>query len=133
MGDKDYFNNLYDKCMSDGYVMRKSVKFVEFNIATNFFWRHKILECISTFLGEGYIDGVIEANEVFVAESFKGIKPSNMLKHSRKRGNRKEGLYYSQHINAMHSNLKKQMNDYIKWFKGLQIFDTDKGIGSYAK
>lgn len=44
-----------------------------------------------------------------------------------------------EHINALHSNLKKWMNrfngaarkyssNYIKWFKWLQIFDTDKEI-----
>ncbi len=46
---------------------------------------------------------------------------------------------YIQHINALHSSLKKWMNrfngvatkyisNYIKWFKWLKIFDTDKEI-----
>lgn len=208
----------YAKCMVNGYSIRKSAKIVEINIATSFFWRHKILDCISTFLGKGYVDGVIEADEVFFAESFKGTKPSNMPRRSRKRGKQikkrgiskeqvciattidrqgnlimelackgritskeleklydghisnesilctdshksyiqfandlslehkrikrgkhKEGLYHIQHINALHSNLKKWMNrfngvatkyinNYIKWFKWLQIFDTDKEI-----
>ena len=179
--------------MINGYSIRKSAKIVEINIATSFFWRHKILDCISTFLGKGYVDGVVEADEVFFAESFKGTKPSNMPRHSRKRGkqvkkrgiskeqvcittaidrqgnlimelackgritsNELETLYdghmangsilctdshksYIQHINALHSNLKKWINrfngvatkyisNYIKWFKWLQIFDTDKEI-----
>lgn len=116
--------------MVNGYSIRKSAKVVEINIATSFFWRHKILDCISTFLGKGYVDGIIEADEVFFAESFKGTKPSNMPRHSRKRGKHKEGLYHIQHINALHSNLKKWMNrfngvatkyinNYIKWFKWL--------------
>jgi hypothetical protein len=62
------------------------------------------------------------------------------LEHKRiPRGKHKEGLYHIQHINALHSNLKKWMNrfngvatkyisNYIKWFKWLQIFDTDKEI-----
>lgn len=44
------------------------------------------LDCISIFLGKGYLDGVIEADEVFFAESFKGTKPSNMPRSSHKRG-----------------------------------------------
>ncbi|NSB14099.1 hypothetical protein BCD95_002358 [Clostridium beijerinckii] len=60
------------------------------------------------------------------------------MEHKRiKRGKHKEGLYNIQHINALHSNLKKWINRfngvatkyisiYIKWFKWLQIFDTDK-------
>lgn len=123
--------------MINGYSIRKSAKIVEINIATSFFWRHKILDCISTFLGKGHVDGVVEADEVFFAESFKGTKPSKMPRRSRKRGKHKEGIYYIQHINALHSNLKKWMerfngvatkyiNNYIKWFKWLRLFDTEK-------
>jgi len=31
----------------------------EINIATSFFWRPKILDCISTFLGKRYVDGFV--------------------------------------------------------------------------
>ena len=58
---------------------------VEINIATSFFWRHKILNCISAFLGIGSVDGVVEADEVFFAYSYKGTKPINMPRPSRKR------------------------------------------------
>lgn len=34
----------------------------------------------------GSVDGIIEADEVFFAESFKGTKPSKMLRKFRKRG-----------------------------------------------
>lgn len=76
----------YAKCMLNGYYIRRSAEIVEINIATSFYWRHKILNCISTFLGVGSVDGVIEADEVFFAESFKGTKPSKMPRKSRKRG-----------------------------------------------
>ncbi|NSB14100.1 DNA topoisomerase IA [Clostridium beijerinckii] len=79
--------------MVNGYSIRKSAKIVEINIATSFFWRHKILDCISTFLGKGYVHGVIKAYEVFFAESFKGIKPrhsSKRCKQVKKRGISKE-------------------------------------------
>ena len=76
----------YAKCMLNGYSIRKCAEIVEINIATSFFWRHKILNCISDFLGVGSVDGVIEADEVFFAYSYKGTKPENMPRPSRKRG-----------------------------------------------
>ena len=72
--------------MLNGYSIRKYAKIVEINIATSFFWRHKILNCISDFLGMGSVDGVVEADEVFFAYSYKGTKSENMLRPSRKRG-----------------------------------------------
>lgn len=57
--------------MINGYAIRKSAEIVEINIATSFFWRHKILDCISTFSGKGYLDGVIEADEVFLQKVLK--------------------------------------------------------------
>lgn len=76
----------YAKCMINGYSIRKSAKLVDINIATSFFWRHKILNCISEFLGVGSVDGVVEADEVFFAYSYKGTKPKNMPRKSRKKG-----------------------------------------------
>lgn len=67
----------YAKCMLNGYYIRKSAEIVVMNIATSFYSRHKIINCISTFLDIGSVDGVIEADEVFFAESFKG---KNLLK-----------------------------------------------------
>ena len=40
----------YDKSMIMGLSIRKSAKNVGINIATSFFWRHKILDCIRAFL-----------------------------------------------------------------------------------
>lgn len=36
-------------------------------------------------MGVGFVEGVIEADEVFFAESFKGTKLSRMIRKSRKR------------------------------------------------
>lgn len=72
--------------MIAGYSIRKSAEIVEIDIATSFFLRHKILDCIRSFFGVGSVEGVIEADEVFFAESFKGTKPSKMPRKSRKRG-----------------------------------------------
>lgn len=57
--------------------LEKVPKTLALHIATNFFWRHKILNCIRLFLRIGSVEGVIEAAEVFFAESFKG---TNLLK-----------------------------------------------------
>ena len=76
----------YAKCMLNGYSIRKFAEEVEINIATSFQWRHKILNCISEFLGVGSVEGVVEADEVFFAYSYKGTKPINMTITSRKRG-----------------------------------------------
>lgn len=72
--------------MINGYSIRKSAKIVGINIATSFFWRHKILNCISEFLGGGSVDGVVEADEVFLTYSYKGTKPQNMPRKLHKRG-----------------------------------------------
>lgn len=60
-----------------------------------------------------------------------------MSRCSHKRGKHNEGLYHIQHLNALHSNLKKLMNrfngaatkylaNYMYWFKWLEIFNTEK-------
>lgn len=72
--------------MLNGYSIRKSTEEVKINIATSFYWRHKILNCISEFMGIGFVDGVVEADEVFFAHSYKGTKPVNMPRPSRHRG-----------------------------------------------
>ncbi len=116
---------IYSKCMLNGYSIRKSAEIVEINIATSFFWRHKILNCISEFLGVDSVDGVVETDEVFFAYSYKRNKPINMPIPSRKRGKHKKDIYHIQHINSLHSNLKrwmsrfndvatKYLNNYIK-------------------
>jgi transposase-like protein len=53
------------------FSIRKSAEEVEINIATSFYWPHKILNCISEFLGVGSVDGVVEADEVFFAYYYK--------------------------------------------------------------
>lgn len=54
-----------------------------------------------------------------------------------KRGKHKEGIYHIQHINSLHSNLKrwmirfngvatKYLNNYMKWHKWINIFSSEK-------
>ena len=58
----------YAKCMVLGLSIRKSAKIVEVCVKTSFYMRHKILDCIRSFMGVGDIDGVVEMDETFVAE-----------------------------------------------------------------
>jgi len=101
---------IYSKCMLNEYSIRKSAEIVEINVVTSFFWKHKILNCISEFLGVDSVDGVVEAYEVFFAYSYKGIKPINMPRSSLKRGKHKEDIYHIQYINSLHSDLKRWMS-----------------------
>lgn len=43
----------YAKCMINGYSIRKCAEEVKINIPTSFYWRHKILDAIRTFMGIG--------------------------------------------------------------------------------
>ncbi|MBL4937800.1 IS1595 family transposase [Clostridium sp. YIM B02515] len=63
---------LYAKCMINGYSIRKCAKIVDISIPTSFYWRHKILDAIRAYMGIGNVGGVIEIDEAFLRESFKG-------------------------------------------------------------
>jgi len=62
----------YAKCMINGYSIRKCAEEVKINIPTSFYWRHNILDAIRAFMGIGSVGGVIEVDEAFFRESFKG-------------------------------------------------------------
>lgn len=81
---------LYAKCMINGYSIRKCAAIVGINIATSFFWRHKLLEALTNYIGVGSVSGVVEVDETFFPESFKGNHKNSknfvMPRKSRKRG-----------------------------------------------
>ena len=62
----------YAKCMINGYSIRKCAEEVKISIPTSLYWRHKILDAIRAFMGIGSVGGVIEVDEAFFRESFKG-------------------------------------------------------------
>ncbi|MCM8710094.1 IS1595 family transposase [Clostridium sp. SYSU_GA19001] len=62
----------YAKCMINGYSIKRCTKEVKINIPTSFYWRHKISDAIRAFMGIGSVGGVVEVDEAFIRESFKG-------------------------------------------------------------
>jgi transposase-like protein len=63
---------LYSKCMINGFSIRKCAEIVEISVPTSFCWRHKFLDAIKVYMGVGNVGGVIEVDEAFFRESFKG-------------------------------------------------------------
>jgi len=62
----------YTRCMISRLSIRKTAKLVNLNIATSFFWRHKILEAVKISLSSDQLQGVIEADETYLRLNFKG-------------------------------------------------------------
>lgn len=60
---------LYSKCMINGYSIRKCAAIVGINIATSFFWRHKLLEALTNYIGIGNVSGVVEDDAIFCTDS----------------------------------------------------------------
>jgi len=90
---------------------------------------------------ERLYDGRIGDNSILCTDSHKSyvqFAHDFSLDHKRiKRGKHKEGIYHIQHINAVHSKLKKWMNrfngvatkyisNYMYWFKWIEVFENDK-------
>lgn len=75
----------YVKCMINGYSIRKCAEIVGISVPTSFFWRHKIIDAIKIYMGVGSVGGVVEVDETFFRESFKGNhKKSTVFKMPRK-------------------------------------------------
>lgn len=77
------------ECMVTGFSVRKCAEIVEVCVKTAFYMRHRILDAIRLYLGVGHIEGVVEMDETFYAESFKGNHRKSgfpMPRNSRKRG-----------------------------------------------
>lgn len=79
----------YTKCMILGLSLRKCAERIEVSLRTSFYMRHRILDAIRLFLGTGTLEGVVEMDETFFAESFKGGHQKSgfeIPRKSRKRG-----------------------------------------------
>ncbi|WP_404988894.1 IS1595 family transposase [Clostridium culturomicium] len=79
----------YAQGMILGLSIRKNAEKIGVCVKTSFYMRHKILDCIRAFMGTGYVDGVVEMDECFIPESYKGNHKKSgfvMPRPSRKRG-----------------------------------------------
>lgn len=85
----------YIECMIKGYSLRQCAWHCNINLATAFFWRHKVLDALSSFMGTGEVDGLVEADECYLRYSYKGnhskSKRFKMPRPSRKRGGESVG------------------------------------------
>jgi transposase-like protein len=80
------------QAMIDGVSTAKAAKQCDVAYTTAFRWRHRFLQSLA---GDkpGILSGIVEGDETFILESFKG-KRSGMLRKARKRGGKsaKRGL-----------------------------------------
>ena len=102
----------YGKCIVMWYSIRKSAEIVKTCVKTSFYMRHKILDCIGTFMGTGDVDGVVEMDETIVAESFKCnhrksgfLMPRRARKRSQKRGISNEQICIATAIDRNNNNI----------------------------
>lgn len=70
--------------IDNGLSIKKTAEFCGISIATAFLWRHRFLASIRTMVAEKP-DGIVEADESYVLESFKGQR-HGMPRRPRKRG-----------------------------------------------
>ncbi|WP_027107573.1 IS1595 family transposase [Lacticigenium naphthae] len=61
----------YMEMMVEGYTLPKIAKRLKIHISTAFYWRHKILNALSS-LGYNQLQGIVESDETFFHESLKG-------------------------------------------------------------
>ena len=89
---------LYINCMMQKLPLRKTAKICHMNLATAFAWRHKVLDALTNMMEGIKLDGVVECDETYELVSFKGTRPCNMPRPSRKRGGvaEKRGLSQEQ-------------------------------------
>lgn len=71
---------VYSKFMFNGMTIRQCSKMLKINIATAFFWRHKILDSIVFLEEKEVLSGDIHIRDVYFPESHKGQKGKRMVK-----------------------------------------------------
>jgi len=79
----------YAKCMIMGLSIRKSATICQVSVKTSFYMRHRLLDAVRNFQGIGEVSGIVEMDETFLPESFKGNHKKSgfkMPRKSRKRG-----------------------------------------------
>ena len=76
---------LFFECMADCLSIRKTAAKMHKNKNTVFAMRQKVLQALSIFRSNVKLSGEIQADEFSIPINFKGMKQSNMPRHSKKR------------------------------------------------
>jgi len=71
--------------MVEGLSLSKIAKILNIHVSTSFYWRHKILKAIAS-LGNLQLQGIVESDETYFLESYKGKRSGIPHRKSRKRG-----------------------------------------------
>lgn len=67
----------YVKCMILGYSIKKCSQELGISVPTAFYWRHKVLDAIRKYIGTGSVEGVVEIDDTYFRENFKGWHTEN--------------------------------------------------------
>ena len=78
----------YASCLSEGMSLRKAARECGIDLKTSFRWRHRFLRYALT-TNASKLSGIIEADEVFTPESFKGSR--HLSRPPRKHGGQGQG------------------------------------------
>lgn len=62
----------YVECMVNKFSLRKSADICGISLPAAFAWRHKILDALQNMMVQVRLDGIVEADETFIAISYKG-------------------------------------------------------------
>ncbi len=60
------------RMLTGGYSLKKLAEELDINIKTAFYWRHKILYALRDFMMTDKVGGVVETDETYFLQSFKG-------------------------------------------------------------
>jgi transposase-like protein len=91
----------YIKCMLQNRSIRKSAEIVGICVKTSFYTRHKILDTLNMTMDKNTVSGIVEMDETYLPESFKGNHAKSgftMPRKARERGKqvKKRGLSFEQ-------------------------------------
>ena len=73
------------RMLTGGYSLKRLSEELKINIKTAFYWRHKILYALRDYLMTDTVGGVVETDETYFLQSFKGQK-RGLPRPARKRG-----------------------------------------------
>lgn len=82
----------YIDCMLNSMTIRKAAEHCGISVVTAFMWRHKILDILRKKLKQIKLREVVEADDTFFRESYKGNRPPNREPYKRGTSASKPGI-----------------------------------------